>query len=454
MLGNIEKVSVSEILAATGGSLIFGEENKFAESISTDSREMGKNCIYIPIKGEKFDGHTFFDGALKNGAVGYLTQNGENLSGFEFGIKVCDTKKALGDIARAYRKKFKADVIALTGSVGKTTTKEFVAAVLEKRFNTVKTKANYNNDIGLPFTVFSLNSNTEKAVIEMGMSNFGEISYLTNIACPDAAIITNIGTSHIEFLKSREGILKAKCEIFDGLKKGGTAFLNGDDDLLQTLKGKLDFKTVFFGIDNENCDICAKNLKLYPEKTEFEISGEKFVINLPGKHNVYNALCAYATAKMFGMTNEEIRSGLLSYKSDGIRQSILEVNGAKILNDCYNSSPQAAMAAIDVLKSLTDGRKIAVLGDMAELGENSEKYHREVGAYFAKCGCDILITLGNAARFIADEAQKCGVKSENVFSFSNNKEVSDFLKTILQNGDALLIKGSHCMKMDEIFKNI
>lgn len=453
MLGNIEKISVSEIVRATGGTLIFGE-NESVRSISTDSRETGENCLYIPLKGERFDGHSFFDGALKSGAIGYLTQNGEKLDGYKFGIKVADTKKALGDIAKYYRQKFDVSVVALTGSVGKTTTKEFVASVLSARFNTVKTQANYNNDIGLPFTVFSINSKTEIAVVEMGMSNFGEISYLTNLARPDNAIITNIGTSHIEFLKSREGILKAKCEIFEGLKNGGTAFLNGDDDLLQTLSGKLEFNTVFFGIDNKNCDLPAENIKLYPEHTEFEISGEKFKINLPGRHNVYNALCAYAVGKLYGMTDEEIRNGLLNYKSDGIRQSIIDINGAKILNDCYNSSPQAAKSAIDVLKTLSNGRKIAVLGDMAELGEMSEKYHREVGAHFAEEKCDILVTVGSMARFIADEAKKCGADEKNVHSFDNNTEVCAFLKSNLQKGDAVLIKGSHCMRMDEISKNL
>ena len=453
MLENTEKMSVSEIVSATGGTLIFGG-NESVESISTDSREAGGNCLYIPLKGERFDGHSFLDGAAKSGAIGYLTQNGEKIDGYKFGIKVDDTKKALGDIAKHYRQKFDAEVVALTGSVGKTTTKEFVAAVLSERFNTVKTRANYNNDIGLPFTVFSMNSRTEKAVIEMGMSNFGEISYLTDIARPDAAIITNIGTSHIEFLKSREGILKAKCEIFEGLKKGGTAILNGDDDLLQTLCGKLDFKTVFFGIDNEKCDIKAENVRLYPEHTEFEISGESFKINIPGRHNVYNALCAYAAAKLYGMTNDEIRRGLLNYKSDGIRQSILNIGGAKILNDCYNSSPQAAKSAIDVLKTLNGGRTVAVLGDMAELGEKSEQYHREVGAYFADKKCDILVTVGDMARFIADGAVKNGTDEKNVHSFASNKEVCAFLKENLQSGDAVLIKGSHCMKMDEISKNL
>lgn len=454
MLANIENFSVSKILKSTGGTLIFGSEDEGVLSISTDSREIGDKCLYIPIKGEKFDGHTFLEGALKNGAEGYLTQNDDIVKGYGFGIKVKDTKKALGDIAAAYKEGFCADVVALTGSVGKTTTKEFIASVLSRRFNTVKTKANYNNDIGLPFTLLSIGADTQKAVVEMGMSNFKEISYLTNIARPDAAVITNIGTSHIEFLKSREGILKAKCEIFEGLKEGGTAFLNGDDDLLQTLSGKLGFKTVFFGIDNKKCDICAENVKLYPLKTEFEISGQKFEINIPGRHNVYNALCAYAVGKMYDMTDDEIRKGLLDYKNDGIRQSIIEINGAKILNDCYNSSLQAAMSAIDVLKKLSDGKKIAVLGDMAELGDMSEDCHRKLGAYFASCGCDVLITVGNAAKFIADEAKKCGVREKNIYSFENNADAALCLKGILKKNDAVLIKGSHCMKMEEIAKNI
>lgn len=454
MLEHIENLTLSQILKETNGKLVCGDENYIVNSISTDSRESEDNCLYIPIIGEKFDGHKFISSAVENGCKGYLTMYDDISVNADFIIKVEDTKKALLDIARVYRKKFSCDIVSLTGSVGKTTTKEFVWSVLSQRFNTVKTKANYNNEIGLPFTLFSINSSTQKAVVEMGMSNFGEISALTNCALGNVAIITNIGTSHIEYLKSREGILKAKSEIFEGLGKDGVAILNGDDDLLITLKGKLPFKTIFFGIKNQDCDVKATDIELYPLKSQFKINGEKFEVNIPGEHNIYNALCAYQVAKLYNMSDDEIRRGLLSYQSDGIRQSITEKNGVKFFNDCYNSSPQSAKSSLDVLIGLDGKRKIAILGDMAELGEKSGEYHKEVGEHFASLKCDILITVGNEAKNIAEGAKLNGIDIKNVFSFDTNKEIVDKLKLILKEGDCVLIKGSHCMKMHEILENL
>ncbi len=454
MLEHIENLTISDILKETGGRLVLGDENYQIASISNDSRQIGEKCLYVPIIGEKFDGHKFIEGAVSNGAKGYITMQNDVFEAADFVIKVNDTKKALLDIARAYRKRFNCDVVSLTGSVGKTTTKEFIWSVLSQGCNTMKTKANYNNEIGLPFTIFSINSKTEKAVVEMGMSNFGEISKLTNCALPNVAIITNIGTSHIEYLKSREGILKAKCEIFEGLDKNGTVFLNGDDELLITLKGKLPFKTIFFGIKNNDCDIVATDIKLYPLKSQFKINDKEFEVNIPGEHNIYNALCAYAVAKLYNMSDDIIKKGLLSYESDGIRQSITEKDGVKFFNDCYNSSPQSAKSSLDVLKGLDGKRKIAILGDMAELGENSGKYHKEVGEHFADVKCDILITVGNEAKSIAIGAVENGIDKENVFCFDDNLAVCNKLEEILEKGDCVLIKGSHCMKMHEILEHM
>lgn len=454
MLANIENISVSDIVKETGGICLCGSEDTVIKSITTDSRNVSENCLYIPIKGERFDGHDFIEGAINNGAKGYLTgKDGIDVNS-DFVIKVSDTKKALLDIARLYRKKFDLDVVTLTGSVGKTTTKEFIASVLNEKFNTIKTKANYNNEIGLPFTLFDINKDTEKAVVEMGMSNFGEISLLTKCALGNVAIITNIGTSHIEFLKSKEGILKAKSEIFEGLEKDGVAILNGDDKYLITLKGKLPFKTLFFGIENKDCDTLATDIRLNALDSSFKINGEEFKVNIPGIHNIYNALCAYTVAKLYDMKYEDIKNGLLNYKSDGIRQSIIEKYGAKFFNDCYNSSPQSAKASLDVLKGFEGKRKIAILGDMKELGENSLKYHKEVGEHFAKLKCDVLITLGEEAKFIAEGAKENGVLKENIFSFNSNEDIVKMLRDFLNDKDCVLIKGSHSMKMHEILENL
>lgn len=454
MLANIENISVSDILKETGGILFWGNEDVVIKSITTDSREISDDCLYIPIIGDRFDGHDFILSAVNNGVKGYLTSKGNVDVKADFVIKVSDTKKALLDIARMYRNKFSLDVVTLTGSVGKTTTKEFIASVLNEKFNIIKTKANYNNEIGLPFTLFSIKKDTQKAVVEMGMSNFGEISLLTKCALGNVAIITNIGTSHIEFLKSQDGILKAKSEIFEGLKKDGVAILNGDDKHLITLKGKLPFKTLFFGIENKDCDAVATDIKLNALDSSFKINGEEFKVNIPGIHNVYNALCAYLVAKLYNMSYEDIKNGLLNYKSDGIRQSIIEKCGAKFFNDCYNSSPQSAKASLEVLKGLGGKRTIAILGDMKELGENSKQYHKEVGEHFANLKCDVLITLGEDAKFIADGAKGKGVLQENIFSFDTNDDIVKMLKEFLKDNDCVLIKGSHSMKMHEILENL
>lgn len=444
MIEKIEKITLDDLAQATGGKILFGSDN-IIESISTSSSEVYENCLFIPIKGERFDAHAFIDDALINGAKGYICDREIINKGASYAVLVENTRKALMDIAAFYIDKFSADVIALTGSVGKTTTKEFVANVLEQKFNTIRTQKNYNNEIGMPFTVFSINSKCEKAVIEMGMSNFGEIEKYSLCSKPDVAIITNIGVSHIEYLKTQEGILKAKSEIFAGLKKNGIAILNGDDKFLWTLKNCLKFKTVFFGIENEKCDVVAKNIKTHEDKVTFTINNTDFEIDIMGRHNVYNALASYCVAKIYDIDDELIQKGYKNFKSDGIRQSISEKNGIKFINDCYNASPQSVKSSLDVLCNF-DGRKIAILGDMAELGENADKYHKEVGEYINKKDVKLLFTVGDLSKHIYNEAN-C-----EKMHFESNEKIAEYLKENAKQGDVVLIKGSRCMKMEEIFK--
>lgn len=450
MFQTIEPLSLSEIIQATEGSLISGNENITITSITTNSRKAVSGSLFVPIKGENADGHKYIDNALSNGASACLT-----MDDVEFDtnlIRVSDTRLMLSKIANYYRKKFDITLIALTGSVGKTTTKEFCANVCDKKKITVRTDKNYNNDIGMPFTLFKLNKETQAAVIEMGMSNFGEIELLSKTALPHIGIITNIGTAHIEYLKSREGILKAKTEILEGMDEDGIVILNGDDDMLITLKGKIRQKTIFVGIENKSSDIVAKNIYHTEDGIRFEIEEREFFIPIFGIHNVYNALCAYAMGKLLHMTDDEIQEGFLSYKSDGIRQTIIKKDTYTIINDCYNANPQSAKSSLDVMKTLPAKRRIAVLGDMKELGEKSIELHKEVGQYAVSSGADVIIALGEESKYIIIGAKEKAADKVEFYHFDTTDDIAGHIKATSKPGDLYLIKGSHSMHMDEISK--
>lgn len=445
MVYSINTLTASDIAKATGGRLIYGSGDIKVNSVSCDSRTLDAGTLYIPIKGEKFDGHDFICDACRFGIAGYLCSDGQIYEGSEFAIMVDDTRKALLALASYYRSLFDIKVVGLTGSVGKTTTKEFIASVLSKGYETLATKGNFNNDIGVPLTLFGLRDNHEAAVIEMGMSNFGEIEVLTKCARPDIAVITNIGTSHIEFLGSQEGILKAKSEIFEGLRKGGRVILNGDDPHLWSLKDKLDFEITYVGMENDKCDLVADSVKSNENGSLFSCSGREYRINTVGVHNVYNALVAIAAGEMMNLSYERIYAGLKAYRPDGMRQNIVSANGYKVINDCYNSSPQSVKAALGVLDTLSASRRIAVLGSIGELGDKSEELHRQVGRDVSVSGTDILVTVGEDARFIAKEAE-----GKEVYSFENTAECVDFLKNLIKEDDAVLVKASRFMKFENI----
>lgn len=445
MVYPIIKLTASQIAEACGGRLIYGKGDTEVLSVSTDSRTLEKTSLYIPIKGESFDGHSFICDACEHGIAGYLCSDGQINGSDNFAIMVPDTRKALLDLASYYRRLFDIPVVGLTGSVGKTTTKEFIASVMAKGYNTLATKGNFNNDIGVPLTLFGLNKEHEAAVVEMGMSNFGEIEVLTKCAGPDIAIITNIGTSHIEFLGSREGILKAKTEIFAGLPDNGTVILNGDDSYLWGIKGSLKHKSVYVGIENTDADLTATDIICDENGSLFKCEGKEYRINPVGVHNVYNALVAIAVGKEMGLSYEKIYAGLKSYKPDGIRQNIISVNGYKIINDCYNSSPQSVKAALSVLDTLSAARRIAVLGSVAELGDKACELHRDMGTYVAESTADILLTVGDDAKYIAECA-----KGKEVHSFDDVNSCTEFLKNLVRADDAILIKASRCMKFETI----
>ncbi len=441
----IESVTLSFLAAATGGEIVLGSGDEIIGSISTDSRDCADVSVFIAISGENFDGNKFIPSAISGGARGYISDGDCSFTDCDFALKVADTRAALLDIAAAYRRRFDISIVGLTGSVGKTTTKELIAAVLETERNIIKTQGNFNNEIGLPFTLFGIRQSHEIGVIEMGMSNFDEISRLTRCARPQLAVITNIGESHIEYLGSRQGILQAKCEIFEGLSEGGVAVLNGDDDLLFGIKGSLPIKTINYGIENAACDIVAGDIRAGNNGISFKVDGEEFSIKLPGRHNVLNALCAIAVGRCYGLGTDSIRSALAAYESAGIRQSITERDGIRVITDCYNAAPKSVKAAIEVLTCVADGRKVAVLGDMAELGDKSAQYHKEIGEFAARNNIDLLVLIGKFAEHTASGASGCEVSIHD-----SNQSIEQYLRSKLKAGDTVLFKGSRVMHLEEV----
>ncbi len=428
-------------------------ENKKISSVSIDSRQIDCETLFIAIKGEKFDAHDFISDVEKSGAAAVVCHKKVKCSLPV--IYVEDTRKAFLSFAENYRKSIPSlKVIGLTGSVGKTTTKEMTYEVVSEKYNAIKTEGNLNNDIGLPKTLLRLEEDTQAAVIEMGMSAFGEISLLTKTALPDMAIITNIGVSHIEHLGSRDGILKAKTEILDGMKKGSYLILNGDDDKLSSYENA-DYKILYFAVENEKADVRAVDIKENLQSTSFTVvsslGNNRVEIPTVGLHNVYDALAAYTVGIVLGIDSESIARALASYVPSGMRQRIKEVNGVTVIEDCYNASPDSQRAALNVLSNMKSERKIAVLGDMLELGEYSETAHRQVGEFAAEKNIDIIYTYGEQAKYIAWESEK-GVKS--VFAFTDKEKLASALLKEVKHGDCVLFKASRGMKLEEVIEKL
>jgi len=454
----MKELTCFEVVKAVNGVQLSGPKDAVFKNISTDTRKIKKGELFIPLIGENFDGHEFIEKAFEKGAAGVLTQKMIQPDNDRVIIRVEDTKKALGSIAAYYRSKFSPYVVAITGSVGKTSTKDIVASALAYSYNVLKTEANYNNEIGLPLTLLKLDDKVDIAVLEMGMRGQGEIRYLTNIVKPNAAIITNIGLAHIERLGSQENILKANLEITEGLQEGGTVILNGDDPLLYGMKGKLNSRIVYFGINNDDVEYKAININnLGLEGIEFDIiiNDEKYKVKVPspGIHNVYNALAAFAVGMEVGQSPDKIIKGILNYKPTQMRLDVKEYKGITIINDAYNANPQSMEAAIKVLKDISKkGRAIAVLGDMLEMGEYASKAHFDIGSFAFKQGIDYVVTVGEKGKLIAKGAVREGMENERVYSFDDNEEAGMFLRNFAREGDCILVKGSRGMKMEEVIE--
>ena len=455
-------MKVKDILNITKGQLIIGNEKIECENFSKDTRTIEEGDIYIGIKGEKFDGSQFWKQALDNGAEVVIVENVE-ISREEMEkysnktiIKVENTLDALYKIAKYKRSLYDIPVIAVTGSVGKTSTKDIIASVVSTRYKTLKTEGNNNNNIGLPLTILKLKDH-EALVIEMGMNHFGEISLLTDIAKPTLAVITNIGTSHIGNLGSRENILKAKLEILEGMAQS-KIIINNDNDLLHQWfeENKEDIEIYTYGIENKS-DLNGQDIKLHEEGSQFiAVSAmQNLNIQVPvgGEHFVYNALCATKVGQILNISNEKIQQGIAQFELTKKRMDIRKLgNGAILINDAYNASYESMKASLEFLEKYTGTRKIAVLGDMFELGEFSEELHKKVGEEVANNNIDILICAGENSKYIIEEAEK---KSKiQTYYFNNNEEIVEKLAEELRNGDVVLVKASNGMKFFEICQKL
>ncbi len=456
-------MKIEEIVKVINGNLIIGNKEIEVENFSKDTRTIQKDDIYIGIKGQNFDGSSFWKQAFDAGAKAVIiskqniTEEEKIIYKDKVIIEVEDTLNALYEIAKYKRSKYNIPVIAITGSVGKTSTKDIVASVVSQKFKTLKTEGNNNNNIGLPLTILKL-KNEEALVVEMGMNHFGEISLLTNIAKPTLAIITNIGTSHIGNLGSRENILKAKLEILEGMKIP-KVIINNDNDLLHKWynenKNKIEIHT--YGIKNES-EIMAQNIELGEEESKFLAKlkdNEELQINIPvgGEHFIYNALCGISVGKLLGLSNEKIEKGISTFELTKKRMDIKNLkNGVTLINDSYNASYESMKASLEYLSKRTDLRKIAVLGDMLELGEYSKELHKKVGEEVAKGNIDILICRGEYSQDIIEGAKNN--KKTKIIKLNTNDEILKKLQEILKEGDVVLIKASNAMKFYEICQKL
>ncbi len=430
-----------------------------AYGISTDTRTAKAGDAFIALKGENFDGHRFLSAAEKAGCVFAVVDRHVPECALPQ-IVTDDTTLALGRIAKAYKQLFHTISLAVTGSVGKTTTKEFIHAVISTKYATNVTKGNFNNEIGLPLTLFGLNASHKALLVEMGMNHKGEIAALSSIAEPDISVITTIGTSHMENLGSREGIRDAKMEIVRGMKQNGVLILNGDEPLLRDVETDGICK-IYVGTETDACTYKADNIRFCDDHILFDIrmhDGDimnDLRINVLGKHNVMNALIACVCGILLGVSEEQIREGLLNFTPAAMRQHFTEKDGFTVIEDCYNACPESMAAGLEVLRHAADTQKkspVAVLGDMKELGPVSDEAHLAVGKKAAECRLRRLITVGDAARRIAEGARLSGMPAEAITELdaASPEENAAAIRALVQTGDVILFKASRAMTLERI----
>ena len=452
----MQPMTVQEIAAAVNGRWLNpGPKAPEVRAVCTDSRRILKGSLFLPWVGERFDGHDFIDAALAAGAAGCLcARMPKTLRSDKFYIQVEDTRLALRALASAYRDRFPIPFVQITGSVGKTTTKEMIAAVLGAKLRVLKTPENFNNDIGTPLTLLALAPEHQAAVIETGMNHFGEIRYLGEMVRPDIAVISNIGDAHIENLGSRQGILQAKCEIFENLRPGGLAVLNGDDALLRGLD--LPFRAVRCG-QTPGCDVRITEIADHGVEgitCTVTTARDRYALTIPapGEHMAYSASMAAAIGEELGLSREEIIRGVASYEPAGSRMRVIRLRGSRlILDDCYNANPQSVTAALEILAKTECDRKVAVLGDMGELGDLTAQAHYNMGALAAMLGIDFVAAIGERAVKIADGAAQSGGTTVH---FATKEEAVHELIGQLEENTAMLVKASHAMHFDQLVKRL
>ena len=446
---NLTLENITQVCSGT----YYGPAGKLQEEVSsiiTDSRKADKGCLFVPIVGERVDAHKFIPQVMAAGALATLSERVLEQADFPY-IVVESSLQAVKDIAEFYLKQLEIPVVGITGSVGKTSTKEVIASVLSQKYRTLKTQGNFNNELGLPLTVFRLRDEDEMAVLEMGISDFGEMTRLARIARPDTCVITNIGTCHLENLGDRDGVLKAKTEIFKFLRPDGHIVLNGDDDKLSTVKEYEGIAPVFFGM-SQGCqvygdEIVSRGLKGMTCTIHMGEDSFKVDIPMPGRHMVYNALAAAAVGRIYGLTDEQIKAGIESLEPISGRFRMIDTEKFLIVDDCYNANPMSMKASLDVLQD-GSGRRVAVLGDMGELGTDEVQLHEGVGEHAGKCDIDVLICTGKLCKSMAEKAIQTNPNLKVVYE-PDRESLLEHLQ-----GDTILVKASHFMKFEEVVEKL
>lgn len=449
-------IRVKDIVEATGGRLLCGDDNTVVRDVCIDSREIKEGDLFIPIIGEKQDAHRFIESALEVGAATLTSQHRGVVIAEKPYIQVHDTVKAFQDIGAYIRDKFHIPVIAVTGSVGKTTTREMISAALSECVPVYQTEGNHNSQIGVPITLARMPEEADVAVLELGISNEGDMDILSRLVRPNICVVTMIGVAHIEYLKTKQNIRKEKLAIINGMQPGGLLFLNGDDAMLAAMRNKTGVETLFYGTQDW-CDYRAENIRMENCRYVYDyVHGNdrvQVVLNALGKHNVLNSLVGMAIADYMGYDVREAAQGFEDFK--GLRQRLISIPGKyTIIDDTYNASPDSMKASINVLAELPcKGKKIAVLGDMHELGVDSEEYHYEVGRYAADKAIDELVVIGELSQNImrAVQESESGIKC---YTFKDNGEVALYLLSVMGPDDIVLIKGSNSMRLNEIVNNM